>query len=578
MLAMPTPSTPPRATGGDAPAGLHSVTPPTDSISHALHGDNGLSDAQNAPHACAQQNTSMAEDGARAPKVGGMERFLLSGKYSMRELHSINEKTGDHEFIMYPKNQNHMGCLDDALPYRKAVKSDLCVPMDDYELKNCVYYKNEQCVFVSSCENGKTATIEMNEQTTTVPMNMLEVIFPDKNNTNATPEDTADPSGTNGTATPPVTTDTPNALGTNATPGTIVTATPVNAGTPEEETNGDDARPGTIGTPASVTIGTTAAPGTIGTTAPGTTVTRPATGDDMKNLIWIMHDRFGYVGCTEYKAAEHWTLTAQQAKNNFQKWILNTARLYPMSLLSIDTGIFQKLQAMKNAQTKVFDWTGFVSGGAGIPLPAPYVSNVFRRDLIRECKSNPGVPIACARVGSAKSASPMEVEDRAPPSATVDRVPPVVQYLQGDKDHCVGLSTASAVHHAGDEAAGKIIATLAPAAIKEHNAVEYVKTQCNRKLRPAWTVCKIKGGAQNLDWQSLADPSVVTVVQLRDSAGNIEHCVSIVSGWIFDTNKKHAIKLSKEGLDACCLGGATFAGFQAGFQLIHTKKRGREEM
>ena len=118
-----------------------------------------------------------------------------------------------------------------------------------------------------------------------------------------------------------------------------------------------------------------------------------------------------------------------------------------------------------------------------------------------------------------------------------------------------------------------------PGVVHELDELERrLKTQCNRKLRPAWTVCKIKGGAQNLDWQSLANPSVVTVVQLRDSAGNIEHCVSIVSGWIFDTNKEHAIKLSKEGLDACCLGGATFAGFQAGFQLIHTKKRGREEM
>ena len=64
-----------------------------------------------------------------------------------------------------------------------------------------------------------------------------------------------------------------------------------------------------------------------------------------------------------------------------------------------------------------------------------------------------------------------------------------------------------------------------------------------------------------------ADASVVTVVQLKDSSGFLNHCVAIAGGFVFDFNKVHALPLSPEALDACCLGDATYASVVKGFSL-----------
>ena len=576
------------AAGGNASAGFHSDTPSNDSMANAFHDANDPPVAQNDAHADAQQKTSNAEDGASAPKKDDMVWFEKSNKGRVAPVSRVDAH-GNPTVILYKNGP-------DPLPHAKTLcladkgrKGKSWGLLSEHEMKNRVYYQKTEYAFVESCEDGKTATIEMNGKNAPVPMNKLEVILPDeiKKKNNTTP-DTTDPN---------------LLLGANSLDYTLFDFVQYEAELCNEYINSSDTETDDFDYYDTLESGLannnapdsdsddptdgTVTPGTIDTT--GTTVmagtaipTRPATDDDIeKNMKWIMHDGSGYVGCAEYKAAEHWTLTAQQAKN-FEKWILDIARQSPMVLLPIDPGIFQTLQAKINPQApSTHTWRGILpGGGVKIVLPAPYVDKVFPRNLIRECKSKPGVPIDCTRVGSAKSASPMEVEDRASASAIAVVVGShKVQYPQGDKDYCVAFSAASAVHFAGDEKAGKTIALLAPAAIEERKPVVYVQTQCRENLRPMWETVKIKNAAM-VDWQSLGDlcPSVVTVVQIKDSTGNIEHCVSIVSGWIFDTNKKHAIKLSKEGLDACCLGGATFAGFQAGFQLIHTKKRGREEM
>ena len=38
-------------------------------------------------------------------------------------------------------------------------------------------------------------------------------------------------------------------------------------------------------------------------------------------------------------------------------------------------------------------------------------------------------------------------------------------------------------------------------------------------------------------------------------------------GWIFDFNHTHALSLSSESLDACCIGAATFRGVVSAFRL-----------
>ena len=44
----------------------------------------------------------------------------------------------------------------------------------------------------------------------------------------------------------------------------------------------------------------------------------------------------------------------------------------------------------------------------------------------------------------------------------------------------------------------------------------------------------------------------VTLVQLMDSLGNVNHAISVVGSWIFDWNYERALFLNKESLDMIC--------------------------
>ena len=61
------------------------------------------------------------------------------------------------------------------------------------------------------------------------------------------------------------------------------------------------------------------------------------------------------------------------------------------------------------------------------------------------------------------------------------------------------------------------------------------------------------------------------VMQIEDSSGDRNHCVSIVGGYIFDANKSHTIGLTKEGLDSVCLGSCVFAKALKTYMLIPGK-------
>ena len=44
----------------------------------------------------------------------------------------------------------------------------------------------------------------------------------------------------------------------------------------------------------------------------------------------------------------------------------------------------------------------------------------------------------------------------------------------------------------------------------------------------------------------------VTLVQLMDSLGNVNHAISVVGSWIFDSNYERAFVLNKESLEMIC--------------------------
>ena len=44
----------------------------------------------------------------------------------------------------------------------------------------------------------------------------------------------------------------------------------------------------------------------------------------------------------------------------------------------------------------------------------------------------------------------------------------------------------------------------------------------------------------------------VTLVQLMDSLGNVNHAISVVGKWIFDSNYEKSIVLNRASLDMIC--------------------------
>ena len=45
----------------------------------------------------------------------------------------------------------------------------------------------------------------------------------------------------------------------------------------------------------------------------------------------------------------------------------------------------------------------------------------------------------------------------------------------------------------------------------------------------------------------------ITLVQLMDSWGNVNHAISVVGYWIFESNYKRAFVLNRESLDMICV-------------------------
>jgi hypothetical protein len=60
----------------------------------------------------------------------------------------------------------------------------------------------------------------------------------------------------------------------------------------------------------------------------------------------------------------------------------------------------------------------------------------------------------------------------------------------------------------------------------------------------------------NSNWDIFgSNPEDLIVAQLRGDDGKEDHVVSIVEGWIFDSNFPRALPMSRDALDLCCSDG-----------------------
>ena len=247
--------------------------------------------------------------------------------------------------------------------------------------------------------------------------------------------------------------------------------------------------------------------------------------------------------------------------------------------LPIDPGIFVSLQANCVA-IKTYTYEGFVWGGHSHLLPSAYVNHFFKAVLLRRCKANCGVSIPCSDAGQVALGGEAGVAADTTTAVALALEAPPLAYPQYESNFCVTHSAASALHAAGDAASAAYVAWLAPQVVGlpvGADRVHWLMHHCAQRLqRWGWQTLKLKlmSAGRPLDASALlalllrtADAGIITVFQMEDSVGNVQHCAAAAVGWLFDPNKARALPLSDAGLDACCLGGARLAFVVKGFQM-----------
>ena len=258
-----------------------------------------------------------------------------------------------------------------------------------------------------------------------------------------------------------------------------------------------------------------------------------------------------------------------------------------------------------------------VARAQGVRLPGDYLEvATYSRSVLRQCMDLAPKPVGCARP---EAAMPPSEASLAMVAAAAAGGAPAVGFRSARKPFCLPFGTASALLAADDATAANALAALAPrlAALPPYeDRMAWLSERCNQQLQPAWTTRAVRS-AEQLSCESLleaarscSDRSHVLVLQLRDSRGFLDHwyaaastptpsattpitshshhlarrgvvashdahalascrarSVAVWNVWIFDSNLTHALPLSRAGLDACCLGDATFGGVVGAFQL-----------
>lgn len=127
-------------------------------------------------------------------------------------------------------------------------------------------------------------------------------------------------------------------------------------------------------------------------------------------------------------------------------------------------------------------------------------------------------------------------------------------WQQGEERLCVPLSLANALTYLGFQKDAEKVVQFAEytdwASLQDPLKELWLFVQRHLKL---WTP-RTHGFGETRSWiyEDLAKMNYVCVLQLLDSIGNAEHCVTCADGWLFDSTELHAIRLCPSGLDRCC--------------------------
>jgi len=126
---------------------------------------------------------------------------------------------------------------------------------------------------------------------------------------------------------------------------------------------------------------------------------------------------------------------------------------------------------------------------------------------------------------------------------------PIMKFRQKEGERtCLTYSFASALDHAGARQNASEVCLMSKKIMEKHNTISYFIDMLKKHTKPLnFKILKVN------DWNIIKnEENNLIVVLLRGSDGKEDHCVTILGKWIFDSNLKNAIPLTKESLDLCC--------------------------
>jgi hypothetical protein len=141
-----------------------------------------------------------------------------------------------------------------------------------------------------------------------------------------------------------------------------------------------------------------------------------------------------------------------------------------------------------------------------------------------------------------------------------------VHYQQGDVKTCLFRSLASAFHHLGQKQTGNVLASVAmkycnlPAGEQLKAAIKTVKNHEKVYKKVDYWKKEAVIARQDCLGQPNDNPKLFV---LRGVDGGVHHAISVVGQFIFDSNLRQCLTLSKASLDWCC-------NCDGGFSKLHT--------
>ena len=160
-------------------------------------------------------------------------------------------------------------------------------------------------------------------------------------------------------------------------------------------------------------------------------------------------------------------------------------------------------------------------------------------------------------------------DDCSIPDALIRKDAPAIQFRQEEGFCCVTNGLSSALHFLNEHVMAVQLhefgQSLTTGGKQRNDAIIGETREFMRRQGKAWTPYKVNHAVDLLDQRSYHTSTSPRLVVLEADDGDAGHAVTIVGGWIFDSNFASALPLCRASFDFICADGRAMVGFRIAY-------------